>query len=80
MVQRRRGSLFKSRIYLPYFMERQCAHEIHPGQPQKSHFIVTLAVPACPVALCLREWGRSTLSAEFVMRLLKRAPRGPVIC
>ena len=26
-----RGSLFKSRICLPYFMERQCDLKIHPG-------------------------------------------------
>ena len=50
-----------------------------PGQPQKSLVIVTVAVPACPVILYLREWGRSTLSAEFVMRLLKRDPHSPVI-
>jgi hypothetical protein len=31
MVQRPRGSLFKSRIGLPHFMERQCLLEIHPG-------------------------------------------------
>jgi len=31
MVQGLRGSLFKSRICLPHFMERQCVLEIHPG-------------------------------------------------
>jgi hypothetical protein len=32
-----RGSLFKSRICLPYFMERQCDLEIHPGTaPQEA--------------------------------------------
>ena len=31
MVHGLRGSLFKSRICLPYFMERQCDLEIHPG-------------------------------------------------
>ena len=48
------------------------------GQPHRSLVIVTVAVPACPVLLYLREWGRSALSAEVVMRLLKRDPRGPV--
>ena len=47
------------------------------GQPQKGLFVVALAFPACPVALYLRVWGRSTISAEFVMRLLKRDPHGP---
>ena len=31
IVQGPRGSLFKSRICLPHFMERQCDLEIHPG-------------------------------------------------
>jgi len=48
-----------------------------PGQPHKSLFIVTLAVTACPVVHYLRVWGRSTISAEFVMRLLKKDPHSP---
>jgi hypothetical protein len=59
-------------------MERQCVLEIYPGQPHKSLFIVTLALTACPVVVYLREWGRSTISAEFVMRLLKKDPHIPV--
>ena len=31
MVQGPRGSLFKSRIGLPHFLERQCVLKVHPG-------------------------------------------------
>ena len=48
------------------------------GQPQKGLFVVALAFTACSVALYLRLWGRSTISVEFVMRLLKRVPHGPI--
>jgi len=49
-----------------------------PGQRHKGLFIVTIAVPACPVVVYLREWGRSTPSAEVVMRLSKRDRHGPI--
>jgi len=52
MVQRRRGSLFKSRIYLPYFMERQYDLEIHPG--------------TAPQGLLHRDVGRSCLSGGLM--------------
>jgi hypothetical protein len=39
---------------------------------------VALAFTACAaVALSLREWERSTISEEFLMRLLKIDPHGP---
>jgi hypothetical protein len=74
MVQGPLGSLFKRRICLPLSWNGSVIFKFIPKQPHKGLFIVTVAVPACPVVYYLRVWGRSTLSAEVVMRLLKRDP------
>ena len=72
------GGLFSKAAYVCLILGNgSVTLKFIPGQPHKSLFIVTLALTACPVALYLRIWGRSTSSAEFVMRFLKRDPHGP---
>jgi hypothetical protein len=80
MVQGPWESLFKNRICLPYFMERQCALEIHPGTAPEEPLHRDGSRSCLSGDLVFAGMGRSTLSAEVVMRLLKRDPHSPVIC
>jgi hypothetical protein len=67
--------LFSKAVYAYLLLWNGSVHlKFIPGQPHKGLFIVALAVPACPAVLYLREWGRSTIVAEFVMRILKETP------
>jgi len=68
------GSLFKSRIFCHHSWNGSIYLKFNPGQPLKGVLIVAFVLIGSPPAASLREWGRSTPSAEFVMRVLKRDP------
>ena len=67
MMQGPWGSLFKSRICLLYFMERQCDVEIYPRTAPEDPLHRDVGRSCLSGDLVFAGMGRSTLSAEVVM-------------